>query len=356
MNNQEKNMLENLQKIMINIRILLKNYDYNKRCGLLYDFLTKDEEHTYDTFIENIEEINEYKTMIILNLCTDFYVESNYRIKKNKPFFNSEKDALEMLENRHTPDKIISFFKNERNRFEAEIIIENYFDLMRKDEFYLKKCINCAINTNKVFRIMVMNPLANLRYFNFEIPKSEIIREEIYEIYKKLMNDQTKEIYEKKCKTVNQSNFIEELNCDETTNLLYNKLKGVITNPSSQSFLDEPYQTISYIISSAYESMKLSSNVKYQNIINYIENKEHNETINFFVNNDDFSNIILSEFIKNCNLNNPKVIIEHRKMLEELGATKILKEYNQYYDIETEEYNKRLTKSISETDTQHKVN
>jgi hypothetical protein len=354
MDNQEKSMLENLQKIFININKYSTCYKYNEKCDLLYDFLTKDDEHEYDSFIENIDEIDEYKNMIILNLCTDFYIASNYRIKKGEMDFNYEKDIFETLDSKHTPAKITSFFKNKKNQFEAEIIIENYFDLLIEDEFYIKKCINCAINTNKVFKIMVMNPFASIRYCNFNIPKLEIIRDEIFELYVSSVNKQTKEIFDKRQNDDTKSNeCIEELNSPEATKTLYENLKKEILN--AQSYLGKMNKIIAYIISSAYERMRLSTDKKFQRIVDYIENKSENleEVIEVFINNNDFSNIILYEFIKDYSLYNPEYIIKRRNLYEESGYNKLLKNINPFYDIESEECHKKLKKSISSTDTQH---
>ena len=99
---------------------------------------------------------------------------------------------------------------------------------------------------------------------------------------------------------------------------------------------------IAYIISSAYERMRLSTDKKFQRIVDYIENKSENleEVIEVFINNNDFSNIILYEFIKDYSLYNPEYIIKRRNLYEESGYNKLLKNINPFYDIESEECHK----------------
>ena len=83
MRNQEEHILELLNKVMMDI-YNDSTYKKDSKCNIIYNFLVSNEPHSYDTFFEKYdvfsrETIEEYKDMIILNLCTDFYIDVEYR-------------------------------------------------------------------------------------------------------------------------------------------------------------------------------------------------------------------------------------------------------------------------------------
>ncbi|NLL44195.1 MAG: hypothetical protein GX247_00815 [Mollicutes bacterium] len=356
MRNQEEHILELLNKVMMDI-YNDSTYKKDSKCNIIYNFLVSNEPHSYDTFFEKYdvfsrETIEEYKDMIILNLCTDFYIDVEYRIcKQKKPFYNEELDVYLDIETRSTPRQIISYFKNNINKIEAQLIIDNYLNFIEKDEFYLKQSIHNIRNRNKVFKIMAMNPLAGLRYSNFEIIKTEIIRASVYDLYIDLVREQITEIYNKCFKNDTKvgtiEDYVSELIKPKTIPSFYHKLKWQIYDYFSFLYPDknEVNYIMSYIISDVYEIMKITKDEKYQYIIDYMEEKNNKvkSVVDDFLENDSFSNDILKVFIKNIQKSNHE-IIERRKQIEDLGFIEVLKRYNIYYDMENKSYQKIYTK------------
>lgn len=373
--NESTELTNHLKSTMkeLDEKLDIYGYDYDGKIDLIYEFLMTSDSHFLDGLFQysdifKSDKIDVYKGMLILMLSTDFYVDIDYRINNNKICVDYQDEILKELYNQHTYKQIIFFFRNPYNEDYVKTIINHFYMYVYKDPIYINKCMNNVLATHKAFKLSIMNPLFNLdndQKDNLDVIEPEVIKSEVFDLYDDLDLAQTQrrledevdenEVDENEVETepcyltivypnVNGSLFV-NLKNDEELEPLFIELKQKVIEQFHLKYQqqDKFNEAIAYMVSNAYESMKLNSNDNkedYSVIISYFENNcpSIEQIVNMFVQDDGFSNCILHEFVTNNKLVKEAEIISRRKKIEDLGFAKILKKYNKFYEIEDIKY------------------
>ena len=341
----------------------LYGYDFDEIVDLIYNFLMTNDYNVIDEFFLGNDKFDSskleiYKGIFILTLCTDFYIDIDYRLKNNKICVDAQEEVFNELKNHHTYKQIIFFFRDAYNEELIKIIIEHFLFYIYKDNIYINKCLSNVSKSHNYFKIKAINPLFELDESNPNdryMIESEFIRSEVFDVYDDLnmkeIEDNLKEeddnvpylILLNQEEEKNNSAFI-DLSIYEELDPLLIDLKNKIIGLFSKKYPDKDRfnEAIAYIISNAYESIKLkeTQDKDYVRIIKYLENSDFNinQMVDVFINDNGFSNYILCEFIRNNKKIKETELIERRKLIENLGFTKVLRKYNHFYDMESFKY------------------
>lgn len=355
----------------------LRDLSSDEKIDYLINFLVgkhKDDEKYFGNYKKFIgEDILKYKDIMIRFFITDFYEYQTVITERGRQSDQVFKHYNFITNNFDNPQKIVYYFSSKKNLNFNRAIVNNYIIFQNENRAFFYKAIKRQIENNNIIKLNKINPFYILESSTFltknKVIETEVITDEIlqsyYDEYAYYMKtqitdekdiDEIEDAYdeEEPDYTVNENGEIEFTDDEYTTendndysldeDIIYRLLKLRIM----QKYISEDniklFDVIGYIIGNVYENMIYDANNISKNRIESLKNSIYlmiNEStseqlIQLFINDDDFSILILKYFMDYNEYEDMERSKQKRDYIEQSDYLLKVKKLNKHYNEESE--------------------
>lgn len=371
-----RELMEDILEDLYDNETDLSDLSNEEKIDYIIDFLVDyhpDEKKYFNNYKKFIDsEISIYKKFIIGFLITDFYEYQTVIKDRGRQSEEFAKYYKLIERNFNNPEYLKNLFMSCKNIEFNRAIVDNYIMFQDENKAFFFQAIKKQIQNKNVKNLNKINPFYiyenGLFLANNKITIAEEITEEIvqayYDEFSMYIENQATEIDDFDDEysieeddlpnyIVNENDEIEfiedfddvieekELTINEE-DIIYRLLKLRIIQKYIQNDNNRLFDVISYIIGNVYENIIFEANnfskelLLRHDIYMIINDGSVEEVIKLFINDDDFSTLVLKYFVEYNEYEDIERSVNKREYIEDGGYDVKIKKFNKHYNEENE--------------------